>query len=57
MSDSHFDRNEHGLWCPSCGELIAAAWHDDEGFAPDQCRVCGYPDDIEMMAQFHCGDE
>lgn len=51
-----FTRNEHGLWCPSCGEWLAGSdGHDDEGIQPDECRTCGFPDDIELMAQF-CGD-
>ncbi len=55
--DSHFDRNEHGLWCPSCGEMIANADHlDEDGMEPDECRVCGYPEDIDAMADYHTGD-
>lgn len=65
MSDFHhldiesgpFDLNECGLWCPSCGDLIAALHSIDEFYqAPGECRQCGFPDDIEAMADYHCGD-
>lgn len=47
------DRNEHGVWCPHCGELVAAQWHiDDDWEEPDECRTCGYPEDIEKMAEY-----
>jgi hypothetical protein len=53
-----FMRNEHGLWCPSCGELLAGpGGTDEEGLEPDECRVCGFPDNIEKMADYHCGDD
>ena len=56
MSDtrrSPFITNEHGTWCPSCGELLSR----ETEFDPDgECPTCGFPDDIEMMAQFHCDD-
>ncbi len=40
-----FDLNEHGLWCPHCGEIIAAPWNmDDDYQAPDSCKSCGFPD-------------
>ena len=52
-----FMQNEHGVWCPSCGELIANGDQvDDDWMEPDECRVCGFPEDIEAMADFHLGD-
>lgn len=59
MSDSHFDRNEHGVWCPSCGELIVPGWRldDDELEEPIECTVCGYPDDLDAMQAFHVGEQ
>lgn len=40
-----FEENEHGLWCPACGDLIAAPWQmDDEFVVPETCRQCGFPD-------------
>ena len=48
-----FITNEHGTWCPSCGELLS---NRDEDFDPEgECPTCGFPDDIEKVAQFHCG--
>ncbi len=43
--EAPFIRNEHGLWCPNCGEQIADwEWVGD-------CDCCGYPrpgfDDFE----------
>jgi hypothetical protein len=39
--EAPFIRNEHGLWCPQCGELIAEwEWIGD-------CDACGYPSEIE----------
>jgi len=35
-------RNEHGLWCPACGELIGSG--EDDYIVPDSCRTCGFPD-------------
>lgn len=39
-------QNEDGLWCPACGDHIAAPWiMDEEGYQPpDACRTCGFPD-------------
>lgn len=55
---SSFTQNEHGLWCPSCGERLAGpALVDEEGLEPEECRVCGFPEDIEKMAEYHCGDD
>lgn len=48
-------RNEHGVWCPSCGELISDRAEDCE--AAGDCPTCGFPDDAELMAQFQCGEE
>src|SRR3954467_6638214 len=37
--------NEHGLWCPACGNLIAAPWNmDDDYQPPESCKQCGFPD-------------
>ena len=52
MSAGPWSHNEHGTWCPSCGELLS---HRDEDFDEDgECPACGFPDDIEKVAQFHC---
>ncbi|HKT85604.1 MAG TPA: hypothetical protein VJQ77_05910 [Novosphingobium sp.] len=57
MADA-FIHNEHGVWCPSCGELIANASNvDDDGIEPGECRVCGFPDDAEAMGAYHAGDD
>jgi len=45
--DDHlWAENEHGLWCPNCGEHHAAPWEmDDEDFSPRlTCRACGFPE-------------
>lgn len=48
-----FTVNEHGVWCPSCGEIIATPWGiDDDWMAPDECRTCGFPEDHEKMAEY-----
>ena len=40
-----FIRNEHGLWCPACGEIIAGvSCVDEDYFPPDSCKTCGFPD-------------
>ena len=54
--DGNFDQNEHGIWCPSCGDLLVAGWHmsGDDWEEPTECKVCGYPDDLEAMAEYHC---
>lgn len=44
--------NSEGVWCPSCGELVA--WEDEE--TPESCRTCGFPDDLEQMAEYHTGE-
>lgn len=47
------ESNEHGVWCPCCGELLAAPWHIDEDWEePDSCKVCGFPDDGEQMSEY-----
>lgn len=53
---SAFMRNEHGLWCPSCGECVAPGGIDEDGGEPSECRCCGYPD-AEAVADYHCGDD
>jgi hypothetical protein len=59
MHEHPWFQNEYGLWCGSCGEHIAAAWHlEDEAYVPpESCRTCGFPDDGEAMAEYHCGEE
>lgn len=58
MPHHPWDSNEDGLWCPSCGEHIAAARDlDDDYRAPDQCRTCGFPDDHEKMTEYFCGED
>ena len=41
-----WDENEHGLWCPACGDLITPAWFLEEKDyrPPDACKQCGFPD-------------
>lgn len=56
LRESAFHHNDHGVWCPSCGEMLAGAQQvDDDWMEPDECRVCGFPEDIEMMAEHHLG--
>jgi Zn finger protein HypA/HybF involved in hydrogenase expression len=41
QAEAPFIRNDHGLWCPQCGEMIAEwEWVGD-------CDACGYPSRIE----------
>lgn len=55
---SQFTHNDHGTWCPSCGDLLAGAGGvDEDGIEPDECPTCGYPDDLEKMADYHCGED
>jgi hypothetical protein len=51
--------NEHGLWCPSCGYHVAHAEQVEaaDRESPEECRQCGFPDDGEKMARYHCDDE
>lgn len=51
-TDHPWDENEHGLWCPCCGNHIAAPWNmEDEDFqAPTICKQCGFPDEIDPEA-------
>lgn len=50
-----FTTNEHGTWCPSCGELLS---NRDEDFDEDaDCPTCGYPDDIDKVAEYHTGED
>lgn len=44
--ETPWDQNEHGLWCPACGDLIAPTWFlDDEDYQPPEvCKQCGFPD-------------
>jgi hypothetical protein len=40
-----FEANEHGIWCLSCGEIIAAPWNLSKDWsAPESCKTCGFPD-------------
>lgn len=56
-SENGFHINDHGVWCPSCGEMIASTSQlDDDWIEPDECRACGFPEDLEAMAEFHLGD-
>ena len=40
-----WQENEHGMWCPACGNHIAAVSKlDQPGYTPpDTCRHCGFP--------------
>lgn len=43
MAEHPWAENEHGLWCPVCGNLIEAAWNIDDDFEPPEiCNQCGY---------------
>lgn len=44
--DTPWEPNEHGLWCPNCGDIIAPEWffRDEDYEPPEHCRACGYPD-------------
>lgn len=46
--------NDDGYWCPSCGELIARPETAQAGFLPEECRECGFPDDV-LVAAYHTG--
>lgn len=45
----NWEQNEFGLWCPLCGNHIARAdeCEEDDYKAPEQCRDCGFPDEID----------
>jgi len=47
-------QNEHGIWCPACGELIRPEWNipDDERELPETCKTCGFPDFEEGCGYF-----
>ncbi len=44
LPETPWMRNEDGIWCPACGELIRASFNCDEADLPDTCRACGFPD-------------
>lgn len=50
-----FELNEHGLWCPCCGNLIAspATANADDYQAPAECGQCGFPEDADKVAAYH----
>lgn len=54
-----FDLNEHGLWCPCCGHLIAnpTTANADDYQAPDECSQCGFPEDTDKVAAYHGVDD
>lgn len=55
MLEPHdWEENEFGLWCPACGNIIAAPWNmADEDFAPPMsCDQCGFPDFEDGMGYF-----
>lgn len=41
--------NEHGLWCPLCGNLVVKRESEDDeiGHEPETCSQCGFPDEID----------
>lgn len=45
--ETQFIANEHGVWCPECGECIAPSWFfEDEDYAlRESCKECGFPHD------------
>ncbi len=42
-----FSPNEHGVWCPECGNDIARPWffEDEDYRLPSSCKECGFPND------------
>ena len=52
MGEFAWEQNEHGLWCPVCGNHIAAPWHleDDDYMPPETCPQCGFPDELDPEA-------
>lgn len=46
--------NEHGLWCPACGNLIARleCAEEPDYEPPESCRQCGFPDFEEGTGYF-----
>jgi hypothetical protein len=50
--------NDNGMWCNFCGDLLIASFHvDADTEAPEGCRNCGAPDDVEQMAEYFAGEE
>ena len=46
-----FEENESGLWCPLCGNHLAARHNMDETYIPPEvCPQCGFPDEIDPEA-------
>ena len=45
-----FCQNEHGWWCPHCGNLVRSAHavfdpdDDPDPPLPEECRECGFPE-------------
>jgi len=52
---THWNLNEYGFWCPSCGDRIGRA-SAEEDTLPEECRSCGFPD-IGKVAEYHCPDD
>ena len=48
-----WDMNDGGLWCPSCGDMVA---RDTDDLIPDECRQCGFPDP-DAVADYYCGPD
>ena len=39
------DVNEHGIWCPMCGNLLCPTFnYTDDWQEPENCPQCGHPD-------------
>jgi hypothetical protein len=55
---TQWSANEQGLWCLSCGNLVATAHAAGEPdfVEPDECRQCGYPDP-DAVADYHVGPD
>ena len=47
--------NEHGHWCPSCGDRVGRASASEDAL-PDSCRCCGFPD-LDAVAAYHAPDD
>lgn len=46
-----FTWNDHGIWCNACGEIQVPSWDiDDDTEEPEQCCVCGWPDEFDPVA-------
>lgn len=50
-----WERNEYGIWCNFCGDMMFAPHQFDsrdefEEYEPGQCKSCGAPDEFDPEA-------